>query len=105
MDEALRHQNEEIRSQAVIAMSASGIRSDTTLRVLVEMLGLDSSDYVRLQVSVPETFTLPFYLVKSMSFYETGDSNFSCSGSDRYQGGTLYSRKGSFWRTFSKVVC
>nr|XP_039265503.1 uncharacterized protein LOC120341127 isoform X1 [Styela clava]XP_039265504.1 uncharacterized protein LOC120341127 isoform X1 [Styela clava] len=50
LDNSLHDSNEEIRSQAVIAMSGAGIRSDTTLRFLVEMLGLDSSDYVRLQV-------------------------------------------------------
>nr|XP_018673024.1 uncharacterized protein LOC100177248 [Ciona intestinalis] len=50
LDSRLDDNNPEVRSQAVMSMSAAGIRSDRTLRSLVEMLGLDSSDYVRLQI-------------------------------------------------------
>lgn len=50
LDRYLRDSNKELRSQAVIAMSAVGIHSDATLRYLNEMLDLDESDYVRLQI-------------------------------------------------------
>ena len=50
LDEQIRDASAEIRSCAVMAISAVGIKSDKSLRFLVEMLGLDSSDYVRLQV-------------------------------------------------------
>lgn len=50
LDKLLRDSNEELRSEAVIAMSAVGIHSDATLRYLNEMLDLDDSDYVRLQI-------------------------------------------------------
>ncbi|XP_076811076.1 uncharacterized protein LOC143453796 [Clavelina lepadiformis] len=50
LDEQIRDASAEIRSRAVMAISAVGIKSDKSLRFLVEMLGLDSSDYVRLQI-------------------------------------------------------
>ena len=51
LDKLIKHPEPETRAHAVMAMSAAGIKSDKTLRFLVEMLGLDSSDYVRLQVT------------------------------------------------------
>ncbi len=52
LDRRLDSGRSEERAQAVIALQATGIKSDKTLRALVEMLALDSSDYVRLQVRV-----------------------------------------------------
>ena len=51
LDKMLDSRSSEARSQAVMAIAAVGIKSDKTLRVLIDVLGLDSSDYVRLQVS------------------------------------------------------
>jgi len=50
LNERIDDPSPEIRSNAVIAISAVGIRNDKMLRSLIEMLGLDTSDYVRLQV-------------------------------------------------------
>ena len=50
LDKLLESGTSDNRSHAVVAISAVGIKNEKTLRILIEMLALDSSDYVKLQV-------------------------------------------------------
>jgi len=50
LDKLLESGTSDNRSHAVVAISAVGIKNEKTLRILIEMLALDSSDYVKLQI-------------------------------------------------------
>ncbi|XP_013379125.2 uncharacterized protein LOC106150709 [Lingula anatina] len=52
-DRAMKHldsTDEDIRSQAVISLGVLGKKDEKTVRILLEMLELDSSEYVRLMI-------------------------------------------------------